>query len=109
VSSSPFASERSALFSFECSAPFAFDRSDHRTAPGGIDPIDTHARPMKIAINQLEEYNHLASDGARQAARALSQMIGVRMRHEVTGVTSPDAATSACRSASPAVSPGRPC
>ena len=42
---------------------------------------------MKIAINQLEEYNHLASDGARQAARALSQMIGVRMRHEVTGVS----------------------
>lgn len=42
---------------------------------------------MKIAINQLEEYNHLASDGARQAARALSQMIGVRMRHDVTGVS----------------------
>ena len=42
---------------------------------------------MKIAINQLEEYNHLASDGARQAARALSQMIGVRMQHDVTGVS----------------------
>jgi len=42
---------------------------------------------MRIAINQLEEYNHLASRGANQAARALSQMIGVRMRHEVTGVS----------------------
>lgn len=42
---------------------------------------------MRIAINQLEEYNHLASDGAKQASRALSQMIGVRMRHDVTGVS----------------------
>lgn len=42
---------------------------------------------MKIAINQLEEYNNIASRGARQASRALSQMIGVRMRHEVTGVS----------------------
>jgi chemotaxis protein CheY-P-specific phosphatase CheC len=42
---------------------------------------------MKIAINQLEAYNHLASRGAKQAARALSQMAGVRMRHDVTGVS----------------------
>ena len=42
---------------------------------------------MRIAIHQLEEYNEIASRGAKQAARALSQMIGVRMRHEVTGVS----------------------
>jgi len=42
---------------------------------------------MKIAINQLEEYNEIASRGAKQASRALSQMTGVRMRHEVTGVS----------------------
>mgnify|MGYP006278797315 CR=1 FL=1 len=42
---------------------------------------------MKIAINQLEAYNHLASRGAKQAAQALSQMAGVRMRHDVTGVS----------------------
>jgi chemotaxis protein CheY-P-specific phosphatase CheC len=42
---------------------------------------------MKIAINQLEAYNHLASRGANQAARALSQIAGVRMRHDVTGVS----------------------
>ncbi len=42
---------------------------------------------MKIAINQLEAYNHLASRGAKQATRALSQMIGVRLRHDVTGVS----------------------
>lgn len=42
---------------------------------------------MKIAINQLEAYNHLASRGAKQAARALSQMAGVRIRHDVTGVS----------------------
>jgi chemotaxis protein CheY-P-specific phosphatase CheC len=42
---------------------------------------------MKIAIDQLEEYNDLATRGAKQASRALSQMIGVRMRHEATGVS----------------------
>ena len=42
---------------------------------------------MRIAVSQLEEYNRLASNGAKQAARALSQMIGVRMRHDVTGVS----------------------
>ena len=42
---------------------------------------------MKIAINQLEAYNNLASRGAKQAAKALSQMTGVRMRHDVTGVS----------------------
>ncbi|CAI49650.1 taxis cluster protein CheC [Natronomonas pharaonis DSM 2160] len=42
---------------------------------------------MRIAINQLEEYNYLASRGAKQAARALSQMTGIKMRHEVTGVS----------------------
>ncbi len=42
---------------------------------------------MKIAINQLEAYNHLASRGAKQAARALSQMTGMRIRHDVTGVS----------------------
>lgn len=42
---------------------------------------------MKIAINQLEAYNHLASRGAKQAARALSQMASIRMRHDVTGVS----------------------
>ena len=42
---------------------------------------------MRIAINQLEEYNHLASNGAKQASRALSQMIGIRMRHDATGVS----------------------
>jgi chemotaxis protein CheY-P-specific phosphatase CheC len=42
---------------------------------------------MKITINQLEAYNHLASRGAKQAAQALSQMAGVRIRHDVTGVS----------------------
>ncbi len=42
---------------------------------------------MKIAINQLEAYNHLASRGAKQAAQALSQMTGIRMKHDVTGVS----------------------
>lgn len=42
---------------------------------------------MRIAVSQLEEYNRLASDGGRQASRALSQMTGVRMRHDVTGVS----------------------
>ena len=42
---------------------------------------------MRIAVNQLEAYNRLASNGAKQASRALSQMIGVKMRHEVTGVS----------------------
>ncbi|WP_181692512.1 chemotaxis protein CheC [Natronomonas sp. LN261] len=42
---------------------------------------------MRIAISQLEEYNHLAADGARQASRALSQMIGIRTRQNVTGVS----------------------
>ncbi len=42
---------------------------------------------MRIAINQLEAYNHLASRGAKQAARALSQMTGIRFRHDVTGVS----------------------
>jgi chemotaxis protein CheY-P-specific phosphatase CheC len=42
---------------------------------------------MRIAINQLQEYNDLATRGAKQAANALSQMIGVRMRHEATGVS----------------------
>jgi chemotaxis protein CheY-P-specific phosphatase CheC len=42
---------------------------------------------MKIAINQLEAYNNLASRGAKQAAKALSQMTGIRMRHDVTGVS----------------------
>jgi chemotaxis protein CheY-P-specific phosphatase CheC len=42
---------------------------------------------MRIAINQLQEYNDLATRGARHAASALSQMIGVRMRHEATGVS----------------------
>jgi chemotaxis protein CheY-P-specific phosphatase CheC len=42
---------------------------------------------MRIAINQLEEYNDLATRGAKQASRALSQMIGLRMRHEATGVS----------------------
>lgn len=42
---------------------------------------------MRIAINQLEAYNRLASRGAKQAARALSQMTGIRMRNDVTGVS----------------------
>lgn len=42
---------------------------------------------MRIAIDQLEEYNDLATRGAKQASKALSQMIGIRMRHEATGVS----------------------
>ncbi len=42
---------------------------------------------MKVAIDQLEIYNKLASRGAKQAARAVSQMIGSRIQHEVTGVS----------------------
>lgn len=42
---------------------------------------------MRIAISQLEAYNHLASRGGQQAARALSQMADIRMQHEVTGVS----------------------
>lgn len=42
---------------------------------------------MKIAISQLEAYNQLASRGAKQAARSLSQMTGIRMRNETTGVS----------------------
>lgn len=42
---------------------------------------------MRIAIRQLEAYNRLATNGARQAARALSQIVGIRMTHEVTDVS----------------------
>ncbi|MGM0716595.1 MAG: chemotaxis protein CheC [Halobacteriota archaeon] len=42
---------------------------------------------MRIAIRQLEAYNRLATKGAKQAALALSQMIGVRMTHGMTGVS----------------------
>jgi chemotaxis protein CheY-P-specific phosphatase CheC len=42
---------------------------------------------MRIAIRQLEAYNRLATNGARQAARALSQMVGIRMTHDVTDVS----------------------
>ena len=42
---------------------------------------------MRIAIRHLEAYNRLATNGARQAARALSQMIGIRMTHDVTDVS----------------------
>jgi chemotaxis protein CheC len=42
---------------------------------------------MRVAIRQLEEYNYLAAQGAEQAAKALGQMTGVRMRHDVTGVS----------------------
>lgn len=40
---------------------------------------------MRIDINQLEQFNHLASQGARQAARSLSQLTGLRFRDERTG------------------------
>lgn len=42
---------------------------------------------MRIEINQLEQFNHLASRGAHQSASSLSQLTGLRIRDEMTGVS----------------------
>jgi len=42
---------------------------------------------MRIEINQLEQFNHLASRGARQAASSLTQLTGLEIRDEVTSVS----------------------
>jgi len=42
---------------------------------------------MRIEINQLEQFNHLASRGAHQAASSLSQLTGLDIRDEITGVS----------------------
>jgi len=42
---------------------------------------------MRIEINQLEQFNHLASRGARHSASSLSQLTGLRIRDQMTGVS----------------------
>lgn len=42
---------------------------------------------MRIEINQLEQFSHLAARGARRAASSLSQLTGLRIRDEMTGVS----------------------
>ena len=42
---------------------------------------------MRIEINQLEQFSHLASRGARRSASSLSQLTGLRIRDEMTGVS----------------------
>jgi chemotaxis protein CheY-P-specific phosphatase CheC len=42
---------------------------------------------MRIEINQLEQFNHLASRGATQAASSLTQLTGLTIRDEMTSVS----------------------
>src|SRR6056297_2033814 len=42
---------------------------------------------MRIEINQLEQFSHLASRGAHRSASSLSQLTGLRIRDEMTGVS----------------------
>ncbi|WP_253737336.1 chemotaxis protein CheC [Halohasta salina] len=42
---------------------------------------------MRIEINQLEQFNHLASRGASQAASSLTQLTGLTIRDEMTSVS----------------------
>ncbi len=42
---------------------------------------------MRIEINQLEQFNHLASRGAHQSASSLSQLTGQNIRDTITDVS----------------------
>lgn len=42
---------------------------------------------MRIEINQLEQFSHLASRGAQRSASSLSQLTGLRIRDEMTGAS----------------------
>jgi len=42
---------------------------------------------MRIEINQLEQFNHLASRGAHQSASSLSQLTGLDIRDTITDVS----------------------
>lgn len=42
---------------------------------------------MRIEINQLEQFNHLASRGAKQSASSLSQLTGLDIRDNITDVS----------------------
>jgi len=42
---------------------------------------------MRIEINQLEQFNHLASRGAHQSASSLSQLTGLDIRDKITDVS----------------------